>query len=336
MHLSRIPNGFRYYTGAAARLRRVIEDAAIAVFESHSYEEIVTPTVDYYALFDQGMGPEAHTAFRFVDNDGRMLALRPDVTSSVARAAATLLSKKERPLRLCYVAPVFHQQSRSATEWRRETSQLGCELIGLSGVEADIEPLMIVTETLKRVGLGESYHITINSVEVFNGIAAHLASNADTREQLRRFIDARDTSGLVALLDQLKVDEEEREMFARVTRLSGKRVILNHARQVITNARSRAALDSLEQIWAAIDSRGLANRFEIDLGDVSGLNYYTGLLFKVYVEGAGFRVGRGGRYDQLTSSFGCAEPAVGFVLDLDALTQVIARKDPNALKGLAR
>jgi ATP phosphoribosyltransferase regulatory subunit len=111
---------------------------------------------------------------------------------------------------------------------------------------------------------------------------------------------------------------------------------LDNARQVITNARSRAALDSLEQIWAAIDSRGLATRFEIDLGDVSGLDYYTGLLFKVYVEGAGFRVGRGGRYDQLTSSFGCAEPAVGFVLDLDALTEVIARKDRNPLEELAR
>lgn len=335
MELSRIPSGLRYYTGDVAHLRRAIENTVISVFESYGYEEIITPTVDYYALFEKGMGAEAHTAFRFTDSDGRMLALRPDVTSSVARAAATLLAQKPRPLRLCYAAPVFHQHTRTAAEWRRESTQLGCELIGESGVEADVEPLLIVAETLKRVGLVEKYCLTLNNVEVFNGIAEHLALSNDPREQLRTLLDARDTSGLMTLLDELHVDEKEREMFARVTRLSGKRAILDEARQVITNPRSRAALDRLEQIWDAIEARGLAELFEIDLGDVSGLDYYTGLLFKVYVEGAGFRVGRGGRYDQLTSAFGSAEPAVGFVLDLDALTDVLASADvKTVLKGL--
>lgn len=332
MQLSRIPSGLRYYTGGAARLRRSIEDHAISVFEEYSYEEIITPTVDYYALFEKGMGGEAHAAFRFSDNDGRMLALRPDVTSSVARAAGTLLAHKERPLRLCYVAPVFHQRARSTAEWRRESTQLGCELIGANGVEADVEPLLIVGETFKRVGLDAKYCVTLNNVEVFNGIAEHLGLSDQTREQLRALLDARDTSSLMALLNELRVAEEEREMFARVTRLSGRRAIVDEARQVVTNARSRAALDRLEQIWNAIEARGLADRFEIDLGDVSGLDYYTGLLFKVYVEGAGFRVGRGGRYDQLTSAFGRAEPAVGFVLDLDALTDVLASDEAKVLR----
>ena len=324
MHLSKIPSGLRYYTGEVARLRRAIEDCAISVFTERSYEEIITPAVDYYELFEKGMGAEAHSAFRFADSDGRMLALRPDVTSSVARAAATLLARKERPLRLCYVAPIFHQQPRTLAEWRRETTQLGCELIGASGVEADVEQLAIVAETLKRIGLGAKYRVTLNSVEIFNGIAARLTLNELAREQLRKLIDVRDTSGVISLLTELQVDAGEREIFARVTRLSEKRGILDQARQVITNERSVAALDLLEQVWCAIDSLGLAERFEIDLGDVSGLDYYTGLLFKIYVEGAGSRVGRGGRYDQLTSAFGRAEPAVGFVVDLDALTEVIA------------
>jgi ATP phosphoribosyltransferase regulatory subunit len=223
------------------------------------------------------------------------------------------------------VAPVFHQRARSTAEWRRESTQLGCELIGANGVEADVEPLLIIAETFKRVGLDAKYCATLNNVEVFNGIAEHLGLSDETREQLRALLDARDTSSLMALLNELRVDEQEREMFARATRLSGRRAIIDEARQVVTNARSRTALDRLEQIWNAIEVRGLADRFEIDLGDVSGLDYYTGLLFKVYVEGAGFRVGRGGRYDQLTSAFGGAEPAVGFVLDLDALTDVLAR-----------
>ena len=99
MHLSKLPSGLRYYTGQAARLRRSIEDCAISVFDGWSYEEIITPTVDYYALFEQGMGAaEAQASFRFTDADGRMLSLRPDITSSVARVAATLLADNKRPL----------------------------------------------------------------------------------------------------------------------------------------------------------------------------------------------------------------------------------------------
>jgi ATP phosphoribosyltransferase regulatory subunit len=329
MHLSRIPSGLRYYTGEAARLRRAIEDCAISVFDGWSYEEIITPTVDYYSLFEEGMGAEAQAAFRFTDMDGRMVALRPDVTSSAARASATLLSQQPRPLRLCYAASVFHQQPRTTAEWRRESTQVGCELIGSAGVVADIEPLLIVTEVLKKLGLDGSFCITLNNVELFNGIAENLQLNQNSRERLRHLIDVRDASGLAELLDGLNVNASERDLFVHVTRLSGKRAILDKAKNVITNSRSVAALNLLRQTWETIEALGLADSFEIDLGDVSALDYYTGLLFKVYVRGAGNRVGRGGRYDRLTSTFGRAEPAIGFVLDLDALTDVIARTESN-------
>jgi ATP phosphoribosyltransferase regulatory subunit len=326
MHLSRIPSGLRYYIGDEARLRRAVEDMAMAVFDGWSYEEVITPSVDYYALFEHGMGQmEAQRAFRFTDNDGRLLALRPDVTSSVARAAATLLVEKRRPLRLCYAAPVFKQQQQSHAEWRRESTQLGCELIGASGKVGDLEVLAIAAEILQRLGFKESYRITINDVEIFNGIAGRLELDELAREEMRRLIDTRDAADLQRFLLNYGTTEEERRVFARLTQLTGKREILKEARPVITNVRSVAALDALEERWAVIEALGLQDVFEIDLGDVSGLDYYTGLTFKVFVEGAGGRVGRGGRYDRLTENFGPAEPAVGFVLDLDALTDVLAR-----------
>src|SRR5204862_3235823 len=97
------------------------------------------------------------------------------------------------------------------------------------------------------------------------------------------------------------------------------------AQELLTNERSRSALDELERLWKVVESLGLGEGFSVDLSDVSGLDYYTGLVFKVYVEGAGARVGSGGRYDELTANFGRREPSVGFVLDLDALTEVLAR-----------
>src|ERR1051326_2473455 len=142
--LSKIPTGTRYYFGREARLRRSVEEIAMMVFDGWSYEEVTTPTIDYYSLFEHGMGRvEAHRAFRFSDTDGRMLALRPDVTSGVARAAATLFRERKRPLRLCYAAAVFRQQTQSHAEWRRESTQTGCEMLGANTTAADMEVLAI-------------------------------------------------------------------------------------------------------------------------------------------------------------------------------------------------
>jgi ATP phosphoribosyltransferase regulatory subunit len=322
--LSKIPNGLRYYSARDARIRRTIEAAAMAVFDGWSYEEIITPTVDYYSLFEYGMGKEeADRAFRFTDSDGRLLALRPDVTSGIARLAATLFAKRARPLRLCYTATVFHQQSRSHADWRRESTQLGCELLGRNTTAADIEVLVIAAEVLRRLGLDDSFVINLNDVEIFNGIVESLAVNTVPRDELRRLVDTRAGADLQSFLSSYASVEECRA-FADLIQLSGKKEIFEMARYSITNSRSRTALDRLESLWRVIESLGLSKHFEIDLGDVARLDYYTGLTFKLYVQGVGVRVGSGGRYDNLTARFGQAEPAVGFVLELDELADLLA------------
>ncbi|HEY3026414.1 MAG TPA: ATP phosphoribosyltransferase regulatory subunit [Pyrinomonadaceae bacterium] len=321
--LSRIPAGMRYYFGREARLRRTVEETGMIIFDGWSYEEITTPTVDYYSLFEHGMGrAEAHRAFRFTDTDGRLLALRPDVTSAAARAAATLFADRERPLRLCYAAPVFRQQPQSHAEWRRESTQMGCELIGANTRVADLEVLAIASEFLRRLDLDGNYAITLNDVGIFNGVAERLRLDPTSREEMRQLIDVRNAVDLERFLKPY-TSTGQAQAFAQLMQLSGKRESLDLARSVISNEQSCAALDRLGSLWNVIDSLGLTDCFEIDLGDVARLDYYTGLTFKVYVNGAGYRVGSGGRYDGLTASFGKAEPAVGFVVDLDALTDVL-------------
>ncbi len=321
--LSKIPAGMRYYCGPEAQFRRAIEATVMSIFDGWSYEEITTPTIDYYSLFEHGMGAaQAHRAFRFSDGDGRLLTVRPDVTSLVARAAATLFAQRERPLRLCYVAPVFRQQPESHTDWRRESNQIGCELIGANSSVADIELLAIVCEVLRRLGLDRGCSITLNDIDIFNGIAEELKLDSDSRDEMRRLVDTRNSSDLDQFLAHHS-GTKDFHAFSRLAEISGKREILNEARQSITNARSRAALDRIGRLWSVIESLQLADHFAIDLGDVSRLDYYTGLTFKIYVDGSGSRIGSGGRYDSLTASFGKAEPAVGFVLELDVLTEIL-------------
>jgi ATP phosphoribosyltransferase regulatory subunit len=328
--LSKIPDGMRYYSGAEARLRRGVEDAVMAVFAGWSYEEIATPCVDYLALFERGIGYEqAHRAFRFTDTDGRMLALRPDVTSSVARAAATLFADRARPLRFCYASQVFRQRRPSHALWRREGTQLGCELFGVAGLNAEIEMLCVATEILTGLNLGHDFRVTINSVDIFKGICEHLALDAPQRESLRQLLDKRDAAGLENFLGNFATTETERAAFARLTQLAGKGEILGEARRIITNPRSVAALDELKELWRILQTLDLTDVCDIDFGDVSGLDYYTGLTCKIYVRGAGAQVGSGGRYDNLTANFGRPEPAVGFVLDLDSLTDVLMRRETS-------
>src|SRR5918911_726432 len=182
--LSKMPDGVRYYCGAEARLRRAVEDAAMAVFAGWSYEEITTPALDYFALFDRGMGHgEAQRALRFTHTDGRL------------------------------VAP------RSHAEWRREWTQLGCELIGAAGATADLETLLIATEVLEKLGLAGRFRVTLNHVEIFNGVAAQLLLDAAARDEMRRVIDARDTSALARFL------ADRRGRRAPLTRFTGGRDI---------------------------------------------------------------------------------------------------------------
>jgi ATP phosphoribosyltransferase regulatory subunit len=334
--LSKIPGGMRYYFGREARLRRAVETAAMSVFDGWGFEEIATPSVDYYALFERGMGHvEARRAFRFADTDGRLLALRPDITSSVARAAATLFAGAPRPLRFCYAASVFRQLPHSRAEWRRQGRQLGCELIGAGRADADVEVLAIAAEVLERLGLGGSYRVTLNHVGVFNGVAEQLGLSPEAREEMRQLVDARDAGALGEFLKTLGRSDATAERAARLARLSAGRALPEGARDIFSNERSRAALDELEHLLSAVETLGLGEGFSVDLSDVSGLDYYTGLVFKVYVEGAGARVGGGGRYDDLTANFGRREPAIGFVLDLDALTDILSRRDFETQNGAA-
>jgi ATP phosphoribosyltransferase regulatory subunit len=334
---AKIPPGMRYHVGKEAHLRRAVVDTVMRVFDGWSYDEITAPTIDYYSLFESGMGPdEAERAFRFTDTDGQLLTLRPEVTSGVARAAATLLGKSERPLRFCYAANVFRQRPRSRTEWRRETTQLGCELIGSAGARADMEILALAVEVLERLGLQQHYCITLNNIEIFNGVVEQLGFDEADRNQLRNLIVSRDNEALQRFFLRRVPSFAGHSLFSRHTQFSDRRETLSETRRLMTNKRSIAALGSLEWLWAIIESLGLTRSFEIDFGDVPRVDYYTGLTFKIFLTGVGTRVGAGGRYDELTSNFGQREPAIGFVLDLDCLIDALTPGDTVFTEKLNR
>ncbi|HEY7546648.1 MAG TPA: ATP phosphoribosyltransferase regulatory subunit [Blastocatellia bacterium] len=322
--LSKIPPGVQYLFDREARARRWIERQVMEVFNGWSYSEIILPIFDYADLFALGMGKEqAEMTYRFTGRDGKLLALRPEMTSLVARTVATRFRNRERPIRLSYSGEVFRwDEPRGGRQY--EFHQTGLEHIGSDRLEADTEVLLVAIESLEKIGL-EGFTITLSHVDFFNGFAESLSLDADERRSMQQMIDRKETEEINRFLEEYS-DEASRAAFCRLVTLAGKREILDEARALVSNAKSRAAIDEIARVYQIAEEIGIAHRIDIDLGDVGGLDYYTGLTFKIYAPGLGTALGRGGRYDQLLSKFGSPEPAVGFSLCLDWLAQLLAPK----------
>lgn len=320
--LSRIPSGVQYIFDDEVRARRWIEREAMSVFEGWSYSEIILPIFDYADLFALGMGKDqAEMTYRFTGRDGKLLALRPEMTSLVARTVATRFRDRPRPIRLSYSGEVFRwDEPRGGRQY--EFHQIGLEQIGSDRLEADTEVLVIAIEALRRLGI-EGFTITLGHADFFNGVAERLALDQDARRSLREAIDRKDAERLKAFLEA-HADEANRDAFCRLAALAGKREVIKQARALVSNDKSLAALDDIERVYQITEALGIAAYIDIDLGDVGGLDYYTGLTFKIYAPGLGAALGRGGRYDRLLENFGTAEPAVGFSLCLDWLAQLLA------------
>ncbi len=324
--LTKIPAGVQYFFDDEVRLRRSVEARAMRVFAGWSYDEIILPIFDYHDLFARGMGAEkAEATYRFVDRDGALLALRPELTSLVARTVATRFLKRERPIRLCYSGEVFRYDD-PAEHAAREFHQLGVEHIGEPDIVADVEVLLVAAEVLTALGL-KDFRIALSHVDFFSGVADFLKLDEAERAQLRQLIDRRNSLALAEFLHIVapQIEQTRRDEFCRLTQIAGKEDAIERARQIMINEKSRSAVEHLAQIYSTLTSLGLSDNFDIDLGDTGVQEYYTGLVFKVFAPGLGVEVGSGGRYDNLIANFGHSEPAVGFSFALDGLVNAIAK-----------
>jgi len=324
--LTKIPAGVQYFFDDEVKLRRYVERRAMEVFAGWSYDEIILPMFDYHDLFARGMGEEkaAHT-YRFVDRDGALLALRPELTSLVARTVATRFKEKPRPVRLCYSGEVFRYDEPTERA-AREFHQLGVEHIGEPSIVADIEVLLVAVELLTALGL-DDFRIALSHVDFFNGVADFLELTDANRAQLRELIDRRNSRALESFLEKhaAGIEPQRRAEFSRLIQIAGKQDAIERARRILLNERSRDAVEYLARIYSTLNALGLAEKFDIDFGEAGGLEYYTGLTFKVFVPDWGVEVGSGGRYDNLIANFGQPEPAVGFSFALDGLAGAISR-----------
>lgn len=319
-----IPPGTRDVLPEEMAELRQLEGAILGAFARHGYGEIATPTIEYDAVLDRADPIAAASAYRFFDEAGALVTLRPDMTIPIARVAATRYAHATGPLRLCYCQPTF-RMVRPQQGQQREFTQAGVELLGPDAPHGTAEVVEVLCAALDAAGLPRA-RIGLGDADLYRQLLTELGVPADACARVLHELATRDLAGLEREVDELGLGEAEREVLVRVPTLRGGRDALDEAREsgvdaaVAATARIAATLDALSE-------RGLSERVIVDLGLLRDLGYYTGAILEVYDPAIGHVIGGGGRYDELLGRFGHHRPAAGFCLYLERVHVARAEED---------
>ncbi|ABZ85560.1 histidyl-tRNA synthetase [Heliomicrobium modesticaldum Ice1] len=323
-NLLQIPPGMRDLLPGNAREKRLLENEWVKLFSSWGYQEVATPTVEYLDTLALDTGEEIRDRlFQFFDRQGRILALRPEMTTPIARLVATRLRQCPFPQRLFYVANVFRYEEPQAGR-QREISQAGVELIGAPGPLADAEVIAMAVEALRASGL-EDFQISLGQIEVFNGVMEELPLDAATKARVRALVAKKDFVSLEELLATSGLDKAQSDLLLTLPTLHGGREVLIQALPLAVNDRARRGLENLRTVYEGLRAFGVEDYVAIDLGVLRGFDYYTGVVFESYTVGLGFPICGGGRYDSLLGQFGFDTPATGFALGIDRVLLALSR-----------
>jgi ATP phosphoribosyltransferase regulatory subunit len=306
--------------------RRQLEARWRELFVRWGYAEVQTPLLEFLETFLQGAGPGiGDRLLKLVDAGGEVLALRPEMTVPLARYAATrLLPAGTRPWRLAYVAVVFRGQERGSGR-ERQFTQAGVEVIGEGTLAADAEVIALAAEALRAAGV-EQATVSIGHAGFLRGVLAALPPEA--ADAARDLLYRR----AFAELDRALPPGPAREALRAVPGLRGPDA-LRRAGALALTAESRAALETLRALLAALAPYDLELRLEVDLGLIRDFDYYTGVVFEAHGPRAGRPLLGGGRYDGLLARFGRPAPATGFALGVERVLEA-ARVEAPARPGV--
>lgn len=319
------PVGVRDIYGDECKNKLNVLDKIHSVFHSYGYDDIQTPTFEYFDIFNKERGSVAsNNMYKFFDREGYTLVLRPDMTPSIARSAAKYFMDEEMPIRFCYVGNAYINNSEYQGKLK-EFTQIGSELIGDDTSDADAEVISIVIDSLLSSGVKE-FQLEIGHPEFFKGLIEQSGLSEEKTEQLRELIDNKKYFGIETVLEDTNIDKELFDIFVGFQDYFGNIDMILNLKKLDLNNRSLQALERLEKLYNILTVYGLEKYVSFDLSMLSMYEYYTGVVFKGYTYGTGDAIVTGGRYDNLLSQFGKNAPAIGFAVNLDRLMMAMERQ----------
>jgi ATP phosphoribosyltransferase regulatory subunit len=281
----------------------------LELFRVHGYELVIPPLLEYLESLLTGTGHDLDLrTFKLVDQiSGRTMGLRADITPQVARIDAHLLNRKG-VTRLCYAGSVLHTRPRGLNT-TREPLQIGAEIYGHAGIESDLEAQQLLGKALAACGIRNA-RLDVGHVAVFRSICRHGGVGADLESELHDALEAKDLPALRAVTRRLPA--ATRAALLVLPELYGDGAVLNRAVRVLPKYPGIGA--ALRDLGVLMRNSGLP--VSVDLADLRGYHYHSGVVFAAYAPGVANAVALGGRYDEVGKAFGRARSATGFSMDL--------------------
>lgn len=325
------PEGVRDIYHKECKRKLTLENELHHVLKLYGYQDIQTPAFEFFDVFRKEIGTTpSKELYKFFDREGETLALRPDITPSIARAAATLYETEETPIRLCYIANTFVNHI-SYQGRLKENTQLGAELIGASSAGADAEMIAVAAECLKKSGLKE-FQLSLGHVGFLQSLFKAAGLPAEVEEKVRTLIGNRNYFGVMEVLSGTEVLSVVQEAFEKLQDLNGGITMLDTAEKYAPDKGALEAISRLRQIYELLELYGVEQYVTFDLS-MSGLyGYYTGIIFRGYTFGTGDAVVKGGRYDHLLEKFGKESPSIGFAIVTNELLGALSRQKIELLE----
>lgn len=326
------PEGVRDIYNLECRKKLTVQNQLHHTLHLYGYQDIQTPTFEYMDVFREEIGTiSSRELYKFFDREGNILALRPDITPSIARATATLFEYEEFPIRLCYIGNTFINHS-SYQGRLKENTQLGAELIGEDSIEADAEMIAMLVDGLKQVGLKE-FQVNIGHVDYLRALLESSGLQEEIKAEIYTLIANRNYFGVDEILDREGTESSIKEAFQILPELVGGIEVLRKAAMITTHQKAKSAIVRLLKIYALLQLYGVEEHVTFDLSMSGSYGYYSGIIFRAYTYGTGDAVVRGGRYDHLLEKFGKSTPSIGFAIIVDELMSALSRQKIDVDSG---
>ena len=316
-----LPDGIDEVLPEQARLIEGSRRELLDLYNGWGYDLVIPPMVEFTESLLSGFGSDLDLmTFRLTDQlSGRMMGIRADITPQAARIDAHSLNR-QGPNRLCYAGTVLQTKPRGPLESRTPIS-VGVELFGEAGVSADIEVIELFLKTLDVAGV-DAVHLDLGHVDILRGLLVGSNLSTDQEAELFELLQRKASTELEAWINSNIGDSKLANWLKSLPTLAGGTEVLAEAQQSLAGA-PKQVIDALGQLEQIVDALTVQNNQQLsiylDLGDIPGFGYHTGVVFAAYKQGYGKALGNGGRYDNIGEAFGRARTATGFAFDLKSL-----------------
>lgn len=301
------------------------------MFSTWGYELVITPLIEYLDSLLIGPSDDLDLqTFKLTDQlTGKMMGVRADMTSQVARIDAHML-KRDAPTRFCYLGTVLHTRP-GGRDLTRSPLQVGAELYGHAGLDSDVEVICLMLEALKLVGI-DNILLDLGHVGIFTKLVEQANFNDVQQKQLQNLLQQKALPEYEHFLAGCSLDENWQNIFTSLIDLSGGEEVIVSTKELLKNSGTEVIenIEYVESLAALVSNRYPNIQLHYDFAALSGYRYQNGAVFAAYVSGQGGEVARGGRYDMIGEVFGRSRPATGFSMDLKALAKISSKANAIA------